>query len=73
MTAISYMPVYNLATGEESWFKNSLPPIENLINAYMLAEKLGSNLHNEECRAKLRKSIRVGKNTAGLGDWAVKI
>ena len=65
--------VLNLATGEELTFINDLSPVENLITAYMQATGLASQLHNPIARDRVNRKVLYGRQTAGVGDFAVRI
>ena len=63
--------VLNLATGEESYY--DLEPLEALISAAIIEAKETSKLTNPLTRKRYAGKIIFGRETAGIGDLAVRI
>lgn len=74
------MEILNLSTGETFYYPDGPTDIleemelriKNLISVYLLENKKTSLLHNQNEREKLKLQVVSGKETFGLGDFAVK-
>lgn len=64
--------VVNLADGTEQTYVG-VDPVEALISAYLIGNKMSLNLSNPITRKNALKKVVFGKVSAGLGDYAVRI
>lgn len=68
-TAAHVSEVHNLTSGET--YVYTLPPDEALISAYMEATGQVSQITEPDARQKVRALIQEGRQTLGIGDFAV--